>query len=59
MAKEKSELVEVKFIRPAIYKGVEFKLGLVTQLDPNIAERLIAEGTAVAAPKAKSEKADK
>lgn len=46
MAEEKSEFVEVKFIRPANYKGVEFKLGSTAKLLPHVAERMIAAGNA-------------
>lgn len=58
MAAEKTATVEVKFVRSANYKGVEFKSGLTVKVEPHVAQRLIGDGTAVVV-EAKEKKAEK
>jgi len=58
MADEKPETTKVTFIRGVSYKDVEFKAGATADLEPHVAERLIADGHAAVADEKKSKKAE-
>jgi hypothetical protein len=41
-----AETTKIKFIRGVHYKGAEFKAGSTAEVEPAIAERIVAEGNA-------------
>lgn len=43
-----AETTKIKFIRGVNYKGAEFKAGSVAEVEPSVAERIIADGNAEA-----------
>ena len=55
---EKPETTKVTFIRGVQYKGVDFKAGAVAELEPHVAERLIADDHAAVADEKKSKKSE-
>lgn len=55
---EKPETTKVTFIRGVQYKGVDFKAGATAELEPAVAERLIAEGHATVTEEKKSKKSE-
>jgi hypothetical protein len=60
MSEEKAVLTNVKFLRQVDYKGAGFAKGVIADLEPHVAERLIADGHAEAVEeKAASKKAEK
>lgn len=55
MAEDTTDLISVKFLRSAEYKGVGFKAGATAPIEKNLAERLIANGIAVRAGSSSNE----
>jgi hypothetical protein len=43
---EKKKTTKIKFIRGVNYKGAEFKAGATAEVEPHVAERIIADGNA-------------
>jgi hypothetical protein len=54
----KAETKKVKFIRGVSFKGVDFKAGATAEVEPHVADRLIASGDAEEATE-KAPKAEK